>query len=173
MKKLKCLITILKLWPVRIFFGKRISFGNGILVGAKTKFVVTSDAEICIGDGFEAKRFCYLGAVAGKMKIEDHVFLNQNVSITCMDEISIGSGSIIANNVVMVDHDHDMKNGGFVKAPINIGEKVWIGANAVILKGVTIGNGAIVAAGSIVVKDVLPYTLVGGCPAKQIKTFKA
>lgn len=76
------------------------------------------------------------------MKIEDHVFLNQNVSITCMDEISIGSGSIIANNVVMVDHDHDMKNGGFVKAPINIGEKVWIGANAVILKGVTIGNGS-------------------------------
>lgn len=172
MRKLKYLLAMLKLCPVRMIFGSRIRFGNHILVGTKTKFVAASGAEISIGDDFESKRFCYLGAMAGKMKIADHVFLNQNVSITCMDEISIGSNCVIANNVVMVDHDHDMKNGGFVKAPIHIGEKVWIGANAVILKGVTIGDGAIVAAGSIVTKDIPAHTLVGGCPAKLIKTLE-
>ncbi len=69
----------------------------------------------------------------------------------------------------MVDHDHDTVNGGFVSAPIKIGDNVWIGANSVILKGVTIGNNAIIAAGSIVTKDVPANAIVGGCPAKVIR----
>lgn len=57
---------MLKLCPVRMIFGSRIRFGNHILVGTKTKFVAASGAEISIGDDFESKRFCYLGAMAGK-----------------------------------------------------------------------------------------------------------
>lgn len=54
-------------------------------------------------------------------------------------------------------------------APIQIGNHVWIGARAIILKGVTIGDGVVVAAGAVVTKDVPPNTLVGGVPAKIIK----
>ena len=56
-------------------------------------------------------------------------------------------------------------------APIHIGKKVWIGANATICSGVTIGDNAVVAAGAVVVKDVPSDTVVGGVPAKRIKTI--
>jgi acetyltransferase-like isoleucine patch superfamily enzyme len=56
-------------------------------------------------------------------------------------------------------------------APIHIGKNVWIGSNATVLQGVTIGDGAIVAAGAVVTKDVAPMTVVGGIPAKFIKTI--
>lgn len=57
-------------------------------------------------------------------------------------------------------------------APIHINEKVWIGMNAIILKGVTIGEGAIVGAGSVVTKDVPPWTVVAGNPARVVKKLK-
>jgi len=57
-------------------------------------------------------------------------------------------------------------------APVRIEDKAWIGFNAIILKGLTIGEGAIVAAGAVVSKDVAPYTLVGGNPAVFIRTLE-
>jgi len=57
-------------------------------------------------------------------------------------------------------------------APIHIGKNVWIGANASVLPGVSIGDGAIVAAGAVVTKDVEPNTIVGGVPAKMIKRIE-
>lgn len=171
MRKIKYLLAVLRSLPARLLFGKRISLGGSMILGAKTKMVAAKGASMAIGDFFESKRFCYLGAMSGNLRIADHVFMNQNVSVTCMEKIFIEKNCIIANNVVMVDHDHDLKTGGFVKAPIHIKEGAWIGANAVILKGVTIGEGAIVAAGSVVTKDVPAHTLVGGCPAKPIKSL--
>ena len=56
-------------------------------------------------------------------------------------------------------------------APVRIGDKAWIGFNAIILKGVTVGEGAIVAAGAVVTKDVPPYTIVAGNPARVIRTL--
>ena len=56
-------------------------------------------------------------------------------------------------------------------APIHIGRNVWIGANATVLPGVTVGDGAVVAAGAVVTKDVAPNTIVGGVPAKLIKSI--
>lgn len=60
-------------------------------------------------------------------------------------------------------------NSGYAKGDIVVGNDVWIGANATILDGVTIGDGAVIATGSVVTKNVLPYTIVGGNPAKVIK----
>ncbi|QTE47088.1 hypothetical protein J3L21_19740 [Mucilaginibacter rubeus] len=106
--------------------------------------------------------------------------------------ITIGDHVLISHNVHIVDtnsHEvqHDeraesfmktVKNGGnyLVKgsvqtAPIIIEDHVWINFNVIILKGVTIGTGAIIAAGSVVTKDVAPFTLVGGNPAKFIKSL--
>lgn len=60
------------------------------------------------------------------------------------------------------------------KGNVNIGNDVWIGESAIIMGGITIGDGAVIAAGSVVTKDVAPYQIVGGCPAKHIKMrFKA
>ena len=97
-------------------------------------------------------------------------FLNNNVKISCFEKITIGEDVKISEDVIIRDSDnHSIKKEGYQKTkPIHIGNHVWIGLRAVILKGVTIGDGAVVAAGSVVTKDVPSNTLVGGVPARII-----
>lgn len=92
--------------------------------------------------------------------------------IRCSERITIGNGVFIAEGVLIRDSDgHNIisDKSHRNKAPIVIGNHVWIGSRATILKGVTIGDGAIIAAGAVVTKDVPPKTLVGGVPAKVIR----
>lgn len=106
----------------------------------------------------------------GELEINNYVFMNHNVSITALEYIKIESFVTIANNVVIVDHDHDIKKEkNFITAPVYIEQGAWIGANSVILKGVTIGKNSIIAAGSVVTKSVPENVIVGGVPAKIIK----
>lgn len=106
-----------------------------------------------------------------KLTLGHSSYVNNESVIECFAEIKIGDDCAIAERVVIRDSDnHIIKRDGYKKsAPIIIGNHVWIGMNSVILKGVTIGDGAIIAAGSVVSKDVPPHTLVGGVPAKVIK----
>lgn len=105
-------------------------------------------------------------------------YMNHECVIDCFDSISIGHHVVISERVVLRDSDNhvikDVKGMELEKpvvtAPIVIGDHVWIGMNVVVLKGVTIGEGAVVAAGSVVNKDVQPHCLVAGVPAKVIKT---
>ncbi|HBL22563.1 MAG TPA: acyltransferase [Deltaproteobacteria bacterium] len=84
--------------------------------------------------------------------------------------VRIGQGVIIAWDCVIMDRDyHSASNGAEGVRPVIIGNGVWIGCRAMILKGVTVGEGAVVAAGAVVTKDVAPFTLVAGNPAKAIK----
>lgn len=91
-------------------------------------------------------------------------------------KVTIGSRVQIATHVIMETVSHglynvDGKGRGATTNPITIHDKAWIGAGAIILGGVTIGEGAVVAAGAVVTKDVKAYTLVGGVPAKFIKNI--
>lgn len=84
--------------------------------------------------------------------------------------ISIGRNSVIASHSLLITADHDPQAPGFDGrlAPIVIGDRVWLGSRVIILKGVTVGEGAVVAAGSVVHRDVAPWTIVSGVPAKPI-----
>ena len=92
----------------------------------------------------------------GELVVGDKCFFNQNVSITCKKNIVIGDRCQIANNVVIVDHDHAGSEnwGSYVETPVVIGNDVWIGANVVIMRGTTIGDRAVIGAGSIVKGNV-------------------
>ena len=92
----------------------------------------------------------------GELVIGDKCFFNQNVSITCKKKIVIGDRCQIANNVVIVDHDHAGSDnwGSYVENDVVIGSDVWIGAGAIILRGTTIGDKAVIGAGSIVKGEV-------------------
>lgn len=94
-------------------------------------------------------------------------------TILCSESIVIGEHCAVGWDTTIMDSDlHQVVAGGEAlphTVPVRIGNHVWIGAGARILKGVTIGEGAIVAAGSIVTKDVPPRTLVGGVPAQPIR----
>ena len=135
----------------------------------------------------------------GFIKIGKRTFINSGTKLISRNRIEIGDDVTIAWGCYIYDHDShslDWRNrisditqqreDYFAKrdfiankdwstvnsAPIKIGDKVWIGFNAIILKGVTIGEGAIVGAGAVVTKDVPPYTVVAGNPAKVVKNIE-
>ena len=102
------------------------------------------------------------------------VFINSCCDFQDQGGIEIGDGCLIGHNVVFATINHDLypeNNRVNHYAPIKLGKSVWVGSNATILSGVTIGDWAVVAAGAVVTCDVPPYTIVGGVPAKVIRTI--
>ena len=100
------------------------------------------------------------------------VFINSGCHFQDQGGITIGDGSLIGHNVVLATINHDLSplnNRENHYVPIVIEEHVWIGSNATILPGVTIGRWAVVGAGAVVTKDVEEFTVVGGVPAKEIR----
>ena len=152
----------------------RVTVGDKCLIGAKIIF--------------EEKQ--------GSVKIGDRVYIG-NSTIICRSKITFGNDILVAWGVTFYDHnshsidyrkrrkdieqvliDFKSKTGNFLKnkdwegvdsKPITICNDAWIGAESFILKGVTIGEGAVVAARSVVTKDVPPFTVVAGNPAKEVK----
>lgn len=101
-----------------------------------------------------------------------NVFINMGCKFQDQGGIFIGDGVLIGHNVVLATLNHAKSpcdRSTMLPAPIHIGKNVWIGANATVLPGVTIGDGSIVAAGAVVNRDVPENTVVGGVPAKVIK----
>jgi acetyltransferase-like isoleucine patch superfamily enzyme len=102
------------------------------------------------------------------------VFINSGCKFQDQGGLTIGDDVLIGHNVVIATLNHAFSpehRGDLEPQPVRIGNRVWVGANATILPGVTIGDGAIVAAGAVVTKDVAPRTVVGGVPAKVIKVI--
>ena len=99
------------------------------------------------------------------------VAVDDHVSLYSVDKITIGTKVAISREAFICTASHDITkpNLPLVTAPVTICDGVWVGARAIILPGVTIGEGAVVAAGAVVTKDVEPFTVVGGNPAKFIK----
>ena len=106
--------------------------------------------------------------------IGKNVFFNMGCKFQDQGGIFIGDGALIGHNVMLATLNHAQSpsdRASMIPAPIHIGKNVWIGANATVLPGVTIGDGAIVAAGAVVAKDVPENTIVGGVPARIIRTI--
>lgn len=100
------------------------------------------------------------------------VFINSGCKFQDQGGIFLGDRCLIGHNVVLatLNHHMDPKHcGGMTPRPIRLGNDVWIGSGSIVLPGVTIGNGAVVAAGSVVTKDVEADTVVAGNPARIIK----
>ena len=139
-------------WPHKISLGERCSLEHGIYFNAAGGY--SAGVAISVGAG---------------------TFIGSGCEFNAIESIRIGQNCLIASGSRFIDHNHGtelgtpMKLQPEVSAPIVLGSDVWVGANCVVLKGVTIGDGAIVAAGSIVTKPVDPYTIVGGAPAKLIR----
>lgn len=101
-----------------------------------------------------------------------NVFINSGCRFQDQGGIYIGDNVLIGHNVVLATLNHNenpKKRGNLIPAQIKIGNDVWVGSNAVILSGVTIGDGAIIAAGAVVTKDVGENTIVAGVPARYIR----
>ena len=105
-----------------------------------------------------------------------NVFINSGCKFQDQGGITIGDGTLIGHNVVLATLNHGIapeERHDLFPAPIHIGKNVWIGANAVVLPGVAIGDHAVIAAGAVVTKDVPANAVVGGIPAKVIRLIKS
>lgn len=103
----------------------------------------------------------------GHVKIGDNVFFNNACSINCHVGVVIGDDCLFGENVKIYDHNHRFnlegapsRAAGFTEAPVSIGDNVWVCANTVICRGVSIGDGCVIAAGAVVRGDVPPNTMV-------------
>lgn len=114
-----------------------------------------------------------------KVEIGNDVLINSDTKIGGQCGIKIGNGVLIGYNVNLVSQNHEYANPdipirkqGYYGGPLTIEDDVWLGANVVVLPNIRIGKGAIVGANAVVTKDVAPYAIVGGVPAKTIKSRK-
>lgn len=135
------------------------------------------------GDGHvDMGQYCRLGRdvyfetkEGGRIVLGDHVTINNGTMITSYSEVRIGNHCLIGEYVSIRDANHGtgpdepMRLQAHDTAPIVIEDDVWIARGCAVLKGVRIGRGAVVAANSVVTKDVAPNTVVGGVPAKVLR----
>lgn len=106
----------------------------------------------------------------GRVRMGDRVFINSGTVLFSIVEVNIGDDVALANEVYLMDSDsHGIEGRPVKEAPVTIGRGSWIGARALILPGVTIGSRCLVAAGSVVARDVPDDTLVAGNPARVVR----
>lgn len=166
-------------------FWRKIKFRVlGMHVGKQTKLpkiYVTWPHKVSIGEGCHLEHDIYfkfdgVWQPGVAIAIDDRTFIGSNSEFNIIKEISIGKDCLIASGCRFIDHDHGYNDRNIPmnisttgkEASICIEEDVWLGCNVVVLKGVTIGKGAIIAAGAVVNTSVPAYEMWGGVPARKI-----
>ena len=142
----------------------------------KGNFYFLKGASMVLGEHNIFEKGADVEVVRGKLSIGSHNYFNKNVKIACAGEIRIGNDCLFGDGAHLYDHDHDHREAGklmreksLVAAPIIIGNNVWVGARAIILKGVSIGDNAVVGAGAIVTRSVPANAVAAGNPARVLK----
>lgn len=166
----------------KIKFRNKISLGRTITIGDNVEINALSKNGIIIGNNVSILRNTIIECtgvireLGEGLIIGDNVGIAQNCFIQVRGKVVIGNDVIFGPNVSIFSENHNFDNPdlpisvqGETRKGVTIEDGVWLGTQVVILDGVKIGKNSIVAAGSIVNKDVAPYTIVGGVPAKLIK----
>jgi len=167
------------LWKCILYF-RGGSIGRNVKIFPLVKIVSNKDRIIEIGDNVTIMQGVIISTSAsGKCTIGNNVYIGEYSVLTSNCEITIEDDVLVAphNNLVDFDHSYDNRAVKIIEQKVNaqkilIKKGVWIGTNCCILKGVTIGEGAIIGAGSVVTGDIPPYCIAVGNPAKVIKNRK-
>ena len=138
---------------------------------ARTELLVAANARCTVEGHFQLYGGSKVMVASGGHLRLGSGFLNNGAAIACVSGVSIGHDVAIGPEVYIRDTDSHGISGssGPTAQPITVGDHVWIGMRAMVLKGVTIGDGAIVAAGAIVTRDVEAGALVAGAPATFVR----
>jgi acetyltransferase-like isoleucine patch superfamily enzyme len=142
------------------------------------RLLVANSGEIHLGERVRIRATHLAVELAslrtGKLRIGDRTFINSGVSICAQNSVTIGNDCAIGNLTLIMDTDFHIPGDLLARPqarPVVIEDGVWLGARVTVLKGVTIGYGAVVAAGAVVTRDVPPRTVVAGVPARVIRSL--
>lgn len=136
--------------------------------------------RVCIWKGARLEAFGGEDGTSPRIEIGDDTMIHLHCHIGAAQSVKIGRDVLMAGRIYISDHDHVFDDpdlparwaGGLISKPVVIEDGVWLGEGCVVLKGVTIGRRAVVGANSVVTKDVPPLTVVGGVPARVIRTIE-
>ncbi len=161
-------------WLTR--YGRRLRSNGIAFVAADVTIEIGRDGRVELGRwswlGHGTKVRCHEGTVS----IGAKTVMGQECTISAYQHVSIGRECVIADRVMLIDFDHGMveverpiRLQGISKRDVRVGNNVWIGYGACILRGVTIGDNAVIGTNSVVTQDVPPNAVVGGVPARVIR----
>ncbi|HET9124624.1 MAG TPA: acyltransferase [Solirubrobacteraceae bacterium] len=144
------------------------------------RFEIGRDARVHLGRWSWLGHGCKVRVHEGELRIGAKTVFGQECTISAFQHISIGRECIIADRVMMIDFDHGVveverpiREQGIYKRDVRIGHNVWIGYGACLLRGVRVGDNAVIGTSSVVTADVPANAVVGGAPAKLIRTRRA
>ena len=164
-------------WYIRLLAPLYQHRGRHSVIHRSVRMDTPPYRRFSLGDHSVIESFSCVNNAVGDIVIGHHTRIG--LHNTVIGPVTIGNHVNLAQGITVTALNHNFSNTdkrideqGVSTTPVTLGDDIWVGANAVILSGVTIGNHAVVAAGAVVTKDVPPYTLVGGVPAKIIKSLK-
>ena len=161
-------------WYVRLLAPLYQHRGHGSKIYHSVRMDTPPYRRFWLGRRSVVESYCCINNAVGDVTIGDHTRIG--IHCTVIGPVCIGNNVNLAQGITVTALNHNFEDAsrrideqGISTKPVVIGDDVWIGANAVILPGVTIGRHVVVAAGAVVTKDVPDYSLVAGVPAKIIK----
>jgi acetyltransferase-like isoleucine patch superfamily enzyme len=157
--------------PSRIFLRDRVFIGESCIISpGSPKGEVRFESDIFLAP------LCGFKAFGGKISIGKHVHFSRNTFVNARGDVEIGQDCLFGPNVVLMTTNHvftdvniPIRRQGVQSAAIKIENDVWLGSNALVMPGVTIKTGAVVAAGAVVTRNVPEFSVAAGVPAKIIK----
>lgn len=163
-------------WYVRMLAPLYQHRGRGSKIYWSVRMDTPPYRNFQLGKKSVIESYCCINNAVGDVTIGDHTRIG--IHCTVIGPVSIGNNVNLAQGITVTALNHNFEDvtrrideQGISTKPVVIGDDVWIGANAVILPGVTIGRHVVVAAGAVVTKDVPDNCIVGGVPAKVIKAI--
>lgn len=179
-KIVKYILSIIRIIILKIRFKSKVKFTfkniKSVYIGKKVRFKIDKGNKIIFGDNVYVDDYSRLYARGGNIIIGNNVYFNTNCNVVSFEEIEIGNDCLFGSNVGIYDHDHryDLKDipirkQGFTKEKVLIKNDVWVGSNSIITKGIKIEDRVIIAANSVVSKELLSNSIYGGVPCKLIK----
>ncbi len=170
------LILILRWLWLKLRWRGRLETDGLCFVGPGVKFEIGPDAKVRLGRWSWIGHGCKVRVHEGELDVGAKTVFGQDCTISAFKHISIGRECIVADRVMIIDFDHGMveverpiREQGIYKRDVKIGHNVWIGYGACFLRGVTVGDNAVVGTSSVVTCDVPENAVVGGIPAKVIR----
>ena len=170
------LALLMRLAILKLRFGRRLQTDGLCFICPGVKLEIGPDATLKIGRWAWLGHGCKIRVHEGEVSIGAKTVIGQECTVSAFKHVSIGRECIIADRVMLIDFDHGVteverpiRNQGIYKRDIDVGHNVWIGYGACILRGVTVGDNAVVGTSAVVTRDVPEDAVVGGVPARVLR----